>query len=121
MKKAPFAAALAVLFVAACDPDAPPRFIEAETPDWAHSITVDSVRKRGATLTNAAGQRFHVSAAGTDIGDGLTAGRSKRRLYVTDQAGVKCNWNIGEKLTSCSQPNPAWAAYQQAKREQAQP
>lgn len=96
------AAALMTLFTAACQPDR----VKVPAPDWTEDLTIDNVTKRSARLTNADGESFRVSRYGTDIGDGLTAYRTKRRLYVEDENGVRCRWNRREVLQDCTKPAP---------------
>lgn len=106
------AASLTGLFLlSACDFDAPPRNIEVEAPAWTESVDVNHVSKHSASIRNEFGERVRVSRPGTDLGNGLTATRDFWDLYVTDQNGVTCNWNSGERLERCWKPNPAYQQY----------
>lgn len=102
--------------LSACiDLDAPSTTREAAPPEWTKHVTVD-VRKRGADVINAHGVEFRVYSSGTYIGDGLTARRTKRTLYIRDQNGVECRWNSSETLCGCTERNPAYDAYMKAKK-----
>ena len=93
------------------DPNAPPRTVEVDAPEWTNRLEL-SVSKRSCRITNSLGQEFLVSRSGTEIGDGLTASRSRRRCHVQDNNGTTCTWNRSERITSCHRENPAYRDYQ---------
>ncbi len=115
MKKA-FAASLLALFTASCgDPNQPPRYLDVAPPEWTATLQMN-VKKRSCYITTPTGDTLRIGRSATDIGNGLTATRSKRNCTVSDQYNVSCRWNQSERLKWCVTPNPAYAAYIGLKR-----
>lgn len=110
--KATLLSLTAAFSMAACrDPNMPPEYVQVAAPEWTNHIDVD-VNKRSAYVRFNKGSEISITSYDQHIGQGLTARRTKRNLYITDANGVTCHWGMSDQLSSSKKINPAYIRYQ---------
>jgi hypothetical protein len=102
----PIIAAFTALALSACgqSQNSNQRYETITPPQWTSRFEL-TIAKRSCTVRDLkTGQSHTVTSAGTQLAEGFTADRSKRRCTITGPDNVICKYNTAERILNCVRP-----------------